>query len=328
MAAIHDDPESDDPRLAWADWLTAQGNPWGEVVRTAVGLAARSRPPSRALLAAQRQHLAAGLGPLAAVLSDDVDDLAFERRTLAGGVLVRAVPAALVADPRWRGVRWLHARDGGSPQGLLRDGRLDQLVSLRNLPIDAVAELAAWPVAARLRALSAFADGAHRKHLTPALLEPFGALERFALHDLGDDDDDDGEAGAERVHGWLARSKLARQRLRRIGVRPGHQIAMALAERPRFPALEAVRFDSLELVYAGRGAQLFFFATSAWLEGKIAAMKIPTGAITTVEIDARVVDRHKDGRAAMKALAARLGARLTIHAKPRFRTHLERWDWD
>jgi hypothetical protein len=125
-----------------------------------------------------------------------------------------------------------------------------------------------------------------------------------------------------------AEVERAMEKLEGAAVRPTHQLAATLAERPRSPELEAVRFDSLELVYAGRGAQLFFFATSAWLEGKIAAMKIPAGAITTVEIDARVVDRRKDGRAAMKALAARLGARLTIHAKPSFRAHLERWNWD
>ncbi|RYE82545.1 MAG: TIGR02996 domain-containing protein, partial [Myxococcales bacterium] len=95
LTAIHDDPDADGPRLAWADWLTAQGDPWGEVVRTAVGLAAKGRPPSRALVAAERTHRAAGLGPLAD-LFDLEADVTFDRGAFSGGTLVCSPPSKVV----------------------------------------------------------------------------------------------------------------------------------------------------------------------------------------------------------------------------------------
>ncbi len=324
LDAVFEDEAADAPRLAWADWLTAQGNPWGEVVRTAVDLAARGKRPSRALVDAQREHRAAGLGPLAQ-LFDDQEAVTFERGTVTGGALRHGLAGDATGDPRWSGVRWLHMIRSDDSLGLFRGARLDRLADLRNLPLGQLPELSALPLAARLRSLSLYAYKEHLPLVSPTLLEPFTSIEQLSLSDLSDvSDEDDTDVGP--VHGWVFRSRRARAQLRQLAGLPSLQLATVLRQAARFERLEAVRFDSLELVFTSRGAQLFFFGTSSWLEEQITAMPIEPGAISSIAIDARILERRKNGRASMKALASHLGARLTIHAKPTFRDHLARWD--
>lgn len=323
LTAIHDDPDDSAPRLAWADWLTGQGNPWGEVVRTAVRLAEKGRPPSPALRAAEFKHLADGLGPLAGLFSDEKGDVTFDRGTLSGGALLHGpIDRGLIGDPRWRGVRWLHMVDTRTPTELLRGASLDTLAELRNIPVGDLPALATLPPAARLRSLATFAHEEHLSLLAPSLLEPFTAIERFELSDLTSGDEPD---SGKRLYGWPWKSRRARAQLRLLAGLPDEMLAEILRQAPRLAALEAVRTDSIEVVLAEGGAHLFLFGTSAFLEEQIAAMKIPPGAVASIAIDAREADRRRNGRASLKAIAAQLGARLTIHAKPAFREHLARW---
>lgn len=62
LEAIYDRFDDPAPRLAWADGLDAQRNPWGAVVRAAVDASARRRKPGRAAIEAEFEHAAHGVG--------------------------------------------------------------------------------------------------------------------------------------------------------------------------------------------------------------------------------------------------------------------------
>ncbi len=319
LDAIYDDYDAAAPRLAWADWLTAQGNPWGEVVRLAVGLAAKGKPPSRALRAAERLHREAGLGPLAPLFHAD-NDLVFDRGTLAGGwLLPTAHLGAHLDDPRWRGVSWIHHNSFDEIVDLLRAGRLERLTSLHNFSLKALVAISSLPLAARLRALSPFVTGDQFSPLTPTLMDRFSSLDRFSLTSLGEGRD------PPALYQWLPQSKVACSQLRMIGDLFPLMLPPVLRFLPRLTAWEAIHFGTMELLRAPKGLTLFLHFLSPTHAELFA--QIPPGTISTLEIDARVADKRKQGRAELRALAAQLGARLVVQTKPVAKAIRERWKW-
>jgi uncharacterized protein (TIGR02996 family) len=320
LDAIYDDYDAAAPRLAWADWLTAQGNPWGEVVRLAVGLAAKGKPPSRALRAAEREHQQAGLGPLASIFEVD-DDLVFDRGTLAGGWVLRdAYLGAHLDDPRWRGVSWIHHNSSDDIVDLIRVGRLDRLTSLHNFSLQALAAISALPIAARLRALSPFfAEGRQLSQLTAAMIDRFSSLDRFSLSSL------EREHDPPALYKWLPQSKVACSQLRMFGEFSPLMLPPMLRFLPQLTAWEAIEFGTMELLRSPKGLALFLYylyPTHAELFAQI-----PPGTISTLEIDAGVADKRKHGRAELRALADQLGARLVVRTKPVAREMRRRWKW-
>jgi uncharacterized protein (TIGR02996 family) len=300
LEAIQDDHEADGPRLAWADWLAAQGDPWGEVVRSGLKLAAKGKGPSRALLAEQHKRRANGLGPLAPFFSDEAGDVSFDRGVFTGGVLVSTPPGELLNDPRWRGVTWLHQYGHSDVVSVARGARLDRLRTLRNVTIEQI------------------------KPQTPDLLEPFVALDRLALYDMTESEPET-DPTSERIHGWIAHSPRARAQLKMLHGMNFKRLGLMLREARLFRALEAVRFDSFELDLARSERTLFLYGFETWIESSLATL--PRGALSAIHVDARVADKRKTGRAALKTLAATLGARLHVHTTPVVRPRLVRWDW-
>ena len=124
LAAIHREPDADEPRLVCADWLTARGDPRGEFINLQLADPRESQPgqPGRAreaeLLA---RHGDRWVGPLHAVLGP---------RRFARGFLVEAsietdkLPAVLVDRPEWSTLEIL---DGLVPELLALRGPLDNL---------------------------------------------------------------------------------------------------------------------------------------------------------------------------------------------------------
>jgi uncharacterized protein (TIGR02996 family) len=108
LAAVYADPESDAPRLVYADYLQARGDPRGELIilqiQRARGEATdKTLARERALL---RKHAGALLGPLSSVVA--IRDAVFERGFLAACVArvrTRVVAATELAHPEWATVR-------------------------------------------------------------------------------------------------------------------------------------------------------------------------------------------------------------------------------
>jgi uncharacterized protein (TIGR02996 family) len=80
LAAVYRNPDADEERLVYADWLMEQGDPRGEFIACQFKADPDSKKRSRALL---REHKKAWLGPLANVLRGDVE---FRRGFPAQGI--------------------------------------------------------------------------------------------------------------------------------------------------------------------------------------------------------------------------------------------------
>jgi len=108
LAAVYADPESDEPRLVYADYLQAHGDPRGELIILQIQRAhgeatAKALARERALL---RKHAGALLGPLASVVA--IRDAVFERGFLAACVArvkTQLAIATELAHPEWATVR-------------------------------------------------------------------------------------------------------------------------------------------------------------------------------------------------------------------------------
>ncbi|HWO25568.1 MAG TPA: TIGR02996 domain-containing protein [Kofleriaceae bacterium] len=108
LAAVYADPESDEPRFVYADYLQARGDPRGELIVLQIQRArgeatAKTLARERALL---RKHAAAFLGPLSSVVA--VREAVFERGFLGACVArvrTQVLAATELAHPEWATVR-------------------------------------------------------------------------------------------------------------------------------------------------------------------------------------------------------------------------------
>jgi uncharacterized protein (TIGR02996 family) len=109
LAAVYENPDRDEPRLVYADWLLERGNPRGELIvlqckrHRGETLAPAEEKRERALLA---KHARAWHGPLSEVLKGS----RFRRGFVESGVLLPRTPraaAAAINHPAWATVRKL-----------------------------------------------------------------------------------------------------------------------------------------------------------------------------------------------------------------------------
>jgi uncharacterized protein (TIGR02996 family) len=121
LEAVHAQPDADAPRMIYADWLTAQGDPRGEFI--ALQLERSGSVRERELL---RRHHAQWSGVLHGVLG--ADGRVFERGFLAAGSIeVGKLGGELIHAGDWSTLRSL---DGHVPELLALRGRLDHLRTL------------------------------------------------------------------------------------------------------------------------------------------------------------------------------------------------------
>jgi len=338
LEALYDRFDDPAPRRAWADWLDAQGSPWGAVVRAAVDASVRQKKPGRAALAAEAAHAAHGFGPLAGSASQV--GACFDRGALAGFVFGadiwnratldfggeppyfanRAGPYA-ARDPRWRGLRWLHNLAGEDLLALVRAARLERLTQLTNASARTAHAMAGLPVAARITELGVYVYPRDAALMTPALLDGFPALTRLALADLR----------GTRIPGqpadlhWLADSDVARTRLRRIEGLDIHDLAAAVALLPQLGAVEVVGLSSVELLRTPAGIELSCIRFGPWIDDRLSAL--PRGAVATISVDPRELAKGKHGPARLQALADRLGAQAVALSPAEARARKEAWVW-
>lgn len=127
LEAVHAEPEADEARLVYADWLTAQGDPRGEFITLQLERSARPAtapsPRERELLL---RHGAQWTGVLHGVLG--ADGRVFERGFLAAGSIETGKRSGeLIHAAEWSTLRSL---DGHVPELLALRGRLDHLRTL------------------------------------------------------------------------------------------------------------------------------------------------------------------------------------------------------
>jgi len=126
LAAVYADPDRDEPRLVFADWLSSRGDPWGEFIILQVGRARSRSPVSARESELLTRHAAQWSGALRGVLG--ADSWAFERGFLSGAsVEVANLDGPVVDAGEWSTLRVL---DGHVSDALARRGPLDQLREL------------------------------------------------------------------------------------------------------------------------------------------------------------------------------------------------------
>jgi uncharacterized protein (TIGR02996 family) len=177
------EPERDEPRLIYADWLQQREDPRGTFIQ--LELALRQGPQVQGkrdeLLKRERQALLGPLCELAVEVSFDrglPDEVRVNLRPLPHGEPSAELRARLV-DPRWRTVRKLllprspswQPRPGrklaaGPASILLQHAPLDSLVHLDLSSVDDWASLASRP-----RPLPARSVSVDDEHVTPSLCE-------------------------------------------------------------------------------------------------------------------------------------------------------------
>lgn len=150
------------------------------------------------------------------------------------------------------------------------------------------------------------------------LLDAFPALDRVELFDL-------------RRHpspadlGWLEGSTVARTRLRRVGRLALDAMPGALALWPRLSTMESVDFLGCSLRRTPTGVELETEQFAPHLEERIAAL--PPGSLGAIAVDARGLDKRKDGHARLEALSQRLGATVLQRSPAETRARAAERNW-
>jgi uncharacterized protein (TIGR02996 family) len=151
LQAIHDDPDNDDLRLVFADWLEERGNPRGELMRLQVwrGPAAPARGErTQRVRELQARHGREWLGPLHSRLRDWSAVGGLFRVDLDLHDYWAALDAVPLDDPRWLWVDGVKLRAGSlGARAALRRLELPPLavgldLSGNHLHIDAAGTLA------------------------------------------------------------------------------------------------------------------------------------------------------------------------------------------
>ncbi|KIG14735.1 hypothetical protein DB30_06321 [Enhygromyxa salina] len=127
LEAVHADPDADEPRLVYADWLTSHGDPRGEFITLQLERSGRPMAaPSARERALLRRHEAEWTGVLHSVLSPE--GRVFERGFIAAGSIEASrLDRDLIRAGSWATLRGL---DGHVPIQLVFSGRLDRLRTL------------------------------------------------------------------------------------------------------------------------------------------------------------------------------------------------------
>lgn len=123
LAEVFADPDADEPRWIYADWLASLGDPRGEFISLQLERHARGGPISTRERELLIRHAHAWAGVLHGVLGSE--HRVFERGFLAAGSIEAArIDAALVSAPEWATLRSL---DGHVSELLAMRGRLGRL---------------------------------------------------------------------------------------------------------------------------------------------------------------------------------------------------------
>ncbi|MFO7565688.1 MAG: TIGR02996 domain-containing protein [Enhygromyxa sp.] len=126
LAAVHAAPERDEPRLVYADWLAARGDPHGEFIVLQIERAHAGKAPSARERALLERHGDAWAGPIHPLLG--YGSRVFERGFLAAASLeVQDFHGEMVAAGEWATLRTL---DGLVSDRLVRLAPLDHLREL------------------------------------------------------------------------------------------------------------------------------------------------------------------------------------------------------
>lgn len=113
LAAIHADPDADEPRIVYADWLAAHGDPRGEFISLQLARSQTGQPPSER----ERELLARHCDEWAGVLHDVSSPLGrvFERGFLAELSIEALLDRERLAAPDWETLRSLDGHVGVLP---------------------------------------------------------------------------------------------------------------------------------------------------------------------------------------------------------------------
>ena len=127
LAAVHADPDRDEPRLVYADWLTSHGDPRGEFITLQIGRAHAGTPISgreRELLSRHGAEWAGAIQPVLGFGGARIFERGF---TSVASVEVPELDGELVERAEWSTLRTL---DGHVSNALARRGPLDHLREL------------------------------------------------------------------------------------------------------------------------------------------------------------------------------------------------------
>jgi uncharacterized protein (TIGR02996 family) len=126
LAAIHADPERDEARSIYADWLSAGGDPRGEFIALQLERARTNSPPSTREIELLERHGASWCGPLHGLIGRS--GRVFERGFLsAASIEVANLDGELADAGEWSTLRVI---DGHPSWALLRRAPLDHLREL------------------------------------------------------------------------------------------------------------------------------------------------------------------------------------------------------
>ena len=144
LAAIYADPDDDTVRSVFADWLTEQGDPQGELIALQLARHRGEQGDRKRELALLRKHAEAWAGPLGSIVT--LDRRTFERGFLADVTVDVARISDDFDDPAWATVHTVEVTRTAIP--VLTAPALARVRCWRGLTeVDAVelARLGTWP---------------------------------------------------------------------------------------------------------------------------------------------------------------------------------------